>query len=205
MRKAITPAGRLYLEELQKLERQFAAEGKYEAAIATRDERNAVAAFLNGSASTAGAGVAETGTTRPDTPAGVKTTGEEPGGATPQGILFADTAANISGGGEFTDSELLLNADGATASWDLDATETGGFEVVIEYSATEETSVQAKESFFRLSGKLPATGGKKSSRSIGTLKITSRSDSVSLTRVGEKSEGSGGLIIHSIRLISAKD
>ena len=198
MRAVITPAGRLYLEKLQELERKYAAEGKYEAAIATRDEHRAVVAFLNNTVS------------QPAASPSVTVVGDGGDDPTPtatdlEGIEFEAAAANISDGAEFSDTDLVLPEIGATASWDLGVTEPGGYEVVVEYTSSEKFYVQVKESFFRLSSELPSSGGKKTSLSLGTLKITSRSDAVELTRSGEEDEENGALTVHSIRLISSKD
>jgi hypothetical protein len=198
MRREISPAGIQYVEELRKLERMFALAGKFEAAIAARDERAAVQAFLErASGGTAGTSV----TTAPPDGEGDQVAEPEP--SEPGSQRFADTAAGVSGGAEFTDDGLSLGAEDATASWELDTLEPGGYEVVVTYSAAAATSVQVKESFFRLSGELTPTGGQRKTVSLGTLKITSRSDTVSLTNTGEGSDAK--LIVHSIQLISAKD
>ena len=194
MLKAVTPAARLYLEELQQLERVYASNGRYEAAIATRDERLSVTAFL--SQQTNG---------EPATTEQASTDGKtEPTPSNTSGTLFEDSDADVSDGAEFSNSKLVLPEDGATASWELGATEPGGYEVVIGYTSEEEADIQVKESFFRLSATLPDTEGKTTTRSLGTLKITSRSNTVSVLRSGA-GELPDGLVIHFIRLLSAKD
>lgn len=193
MRKEIAPAGIQYVEELRKLERKFAQAGEFEAAIAARDERAAVVKFLNAK----GPAVVATDPNTTTDPA-VGAAAPEPGR-----LHFADTAANISGGAIFGDDGLQLSVVKATASWKLGEFEPGGYEIIVNYTSAAATGVQAKESFFRLSGELPSTGGARKSESIGTLKITGGSDTVSLTNTGDD-EGSK-LIIHSIDLISAKD
>ena len=195
MHQAVTPAARLYIEELQKLERGFAASGRYEAAMAVRDERQSVSRFLGNT------GAATTAADGTDTTTGSGAAPKpEPNGA----LEFEDAIADISEGAEFNDAGLALRVDGATASWGLGAAEPGGYEIVVEYSAKEDAEVQVKESFFRITGKLPTTGGKTATVSLGTLKITGRSDAVSILRKGD-GELPDGLIIHAIKLISAKD
>ena len=198
MHREVSPAAIQYVEELKKLERIFALAGKFEAAIAARNEQAAVQAFLDGTdGGTAGTGVR----TGPADGEGEPVAGPE--ASEPGTLRLADTAASASEGAEFTDDGLYLGGKNATASWELATFEPGGYEVVVTYSAASATSVQVKESFFRLSGELAPTGGKTKTVSLGTLKITSRSDTVSLTNTRE-SDGSK-LIVRSIQLISAKD
>ena len=195
MREAMAPAGVPYLAELKKLERQFALAGKFEEAIATRDEATAISRFL-------GAALDQAIAAKEEAEAGTGPLGPPESGVT----KLANTAADISSGARFTPDGLSLDTGGATATWKLDPThQPGGYEVVISYSSKENTDVQMRESFFRLSGELPATGGEKASMSLGSLKITSRSDRVSLINTGGDDSGSSQLIIHSVQLISAKD
>ena len=182
MRKAITPAGRSYLAKLQALEKKYAAAGKFEAAIATRDERNSLAEFL-------GTGSSEEPTT---------TIAAAPDESTRplELISFRDTDADISDGAKFTDDGLVLPEIGATASWALGGSEPGGYEIIVHYTSNSDLTVQAKESFFRLTTKLPSTNGKRSSISLGTLKITSKSDTIALAKTAGDSPN---LIIHSTK------
>lgn len=192
MREAMAPAGVQYLAELKKLERKFALEGEFEKAIAARDEAAAVTAFLGTALAVAEAALAEQNEASPIPESSV--------------TKLANTAADISAGAQFTSDGLTLDTSGATATWELGPShQSGGYEVVISYSSEEDVDVQIRESFFRLTGELPATGGEKSSLSLGSLKITSRSDSVSLVNTGGDDGGSSKLIIHSVQLISAKD
>ena len=79
---------------------------------------------------------------------------------------------------------------------------SGAKGVLMNITSNSDLTVQAKESFFRLTTKLPSTNGKRSSISLGTLKITSKSDTIALAKTAGDSPN---LIIHSIDLISAKD
>jgi hypothetical protein len=195
MRDAMAPAGVQYLAELRKLERQFALAGKFEEAISTRDEATAVTRFL-------GAALDQAIAAKEEAEAGSDPLDPPESGVT----KLANTAADISAGARFTADGLSLDTGGATATWKLDpAHQPGGYEVVISYSSKENTSVQMRESFFRLSGELPATGGEKASMSLGSLKITSRSDRVSLINTEDEDSSSSQLIIHSVQLISAED
>ena len=193
MRAAMAPAGVQYLAQLKKIERQYALEGKFEEAMAARDEAAAVTDFLGDALDEAIAAI-EAGNAEALAPAESGVT------------KLANTAADISAGAQFTDGGLTLDTGGATATWKLDDShQPGGYEVVISYSSEEDVTVQIRESFFRLSGELPGTAGEKSSLSLGSLKITSRSDSVSLINTAGDDGGSSELIIHSVQLISAKD
>jgi hypothetical protein len=194
MRSAMAPAGVQYLAELEKLERQFAMTGEFEVAIAARDEANAIRKFL-------GSAIEEAIAAREAANAEGSSLAPPEFGVT----KLANTAADVSTGAEFTPDGLSLSSGGATATWNLAPShQPGGYEVVISYSSNEDSTVQMRESFFRLSGALPATAGEKASLSLGSLKITSRSDSVSLINTGGDDGGSSGLIIHSVQLISAK-
>ena len=198
LRAEISPAALQYATELQKLERQYALAGDFEAAIAARDERSAIVKFLgevgeSGTSTAAKPEVSESN--NPDDPGGSETSESDP-------LSFAATAAAVSGGAEFTDEGLEIETSGGAASWDLADFKPGGFEVVVGYSSKADAQVQAKESFFRLNGELPNSEGKIVTKSLGTLKITERSDTISLVLTAD-AEGSN-LIIHSIRLISAK-
>ena len=194
MLEAVTPSARLYLEELQQLERSYAASGRYEEAIATREERLAVATALSSK------------TVEEPT-----TVVEEPEASTPappteltRGTLFEASDADISDGANYSASKLLLNDDGATASWDLGTISPGGYEITIGYTSKEDAEIRVQENFFRISTTLPSSEGKPKTMQIGTLKITSLSDNISILRLDD-SRLPDGLIIHSIRLLSAKD
>ncbi|MFT4547422.1 MAG: hypothetical protein ACI8XO_000805 [Verrucomicrobiales bacterium] len=191
---AISPSGAQYVSELLKLERKYAADGKFEAAIETRDERLALEKFLADGVKA----VAEKADSNNDSV-------DEAASATRASIDFTDTAASISDGGAFDGDGLSLSLNGATASWQLGEFEPGGYEIIVIYTAAEDAKVQVQESFFRLSGELPATAGKRSSLVVGTLKITEQSTAFSIVHDGSKGDGEGSkLIIHSVSLISAK-
>ena len=200
MRAAMAPAGEKYVDELKKLELAYAKAGKYEAAIATRNEREALERFLAGGGgagqlATSGAGGgADGGTGEPDP--------EKP--SDEDGIGFTAAAGVHADGAVANEDSLLLEVAGSSANWALgEDFSPGGYEVLISYSSQADAEVQVKESFFRLSATLPDSGGKTQTASLGTLKITSRSDRLTLTHIGESE--AEGLTVYSLRLVSTKD
>jgi hypothetical protein len=194
MREELTPAGKQYLAELQKLERKFALDGKYEAAIATRNEHDTAQKFLAvNSTAVAAAPPKESGPRVEETE--IPSTG---------GIQLTLVAAMLSDGATLAEGAINLYSNGAAASWLRGSIEPGGYEILVTYRAATDTTVQAKESFFRLNAQLPATPGNSTvTTSLGTLKITSRSDRITLTHTGANEASK--LAIQSIRIISAKD
>jgi len=204
LRREIEPESRQYILELKKLERKFAQAGDFQAAIAARDERIAVEKFL---------GSPTKPTPAPDpepepepTPAIVVAESKDD-----RADLIAELAkdlaiasATVSEGAEINREKLKMDSSGASASWLSEGLEPGGYEIVVHYNATADTEARVGEGFFYLTADLPATKGRKPvSKSLGTLKVTEDSESITLSNTG--SEEKSGLVIHSVQLISAKE
>lgn len=90
--------------------------------------------------------------------------------------------------------------DQASASWKLPDLPPGGYEVLLRYTA-EKGSIQLKESYYSLKGKL--TGAKESplEQKIGTLRIKDGKGMLTLT--SDTPQQSGSLRVYSLVLVPA--
>lgn len=156
---AILPEKRAQAARLQDFEKQFALAHDYANAIKVRDERLAleqeITAFeleLPGLAARAAGQAA----------------------LLPERIVFRPQDAALSG--------LKLEKDGSLSGWDsprasvtwkLPGLPAGGYEVIIKYTCTGNTSatIEARESFYVLRGKLTAPEDKLAEKNVGTLRI----------------------------------
>ena len=158
-----------HLIELSNLEKQRAEARDYPAAIALRQERRKVEDELE----------------RLDKELLLLQTREQSLKAStlPDKIPFALDQAQLSGvrreGGGITGWSKV----GASASWKLPALPPGGYEVIIRYRcrALEGGVLEVKEAKFRLSGQIDTTLKGPQEKSLGTLKVTDGSSTLTLT------------------------
>jgi len=158
-----------HLIELSTLEKQRAEARDYTGAIALRQERRKVEDELE----------------RLDKELLLLQTREQSLKATtlPDKIPFPVDQAQLSGvrreGGGITGWSKV----GASASWKLPDLPPGGYEVIIRYRcrALEGGVLEVKEVKFRLSGQIDTTLKGPQEKSLGTLKVTNGSSTLTLT------------------------
>ncbi|MEM0897694.1 MAG: hypothetical protein AAGJ79_12515 [Verrucomicrobiota bacterium] len=152
--KLTAPIDRQYADALQRLERDFALAGDYEAAIAAQEERRDVEERLEAMAE--------------------KIIAEE--------LVMPAEAANSMTGATLEAEGVRFGKLGDLVEWTVAGIKPGAYEILVEYASPKAVSVRVQEYFFRLSGELPATRGKDDfqEQSIGVLKVTDRATSLSL-------------------------
>ena len=172
---------KFYLAELEKLERTLVAQRNYASAIAVRDEVDAIKA---------------------------KIAQFEQAKVTPVisgKIIFLPENAELKGVELNSESKMLhgWSTPDDAARWSLPDLTPGGYEVVLEYSASnlEGGELLVSEEFFNLSGKIAPTEGKTVKLNLGTLKI--RSGQSYLTLQATTNEIGGLMHLKSIELIPA--
>jgi hypothetical protein len=184
----------IYIQQIYRLEREAATKGDYATAIVYRDERRAAEARLANLRTLAEA----TKAPEPETSPVAET-------APPTIISLRTSAARLEGGASLSDTGLLENwITGAKATWDLPGLAPGGYEVVLEYSSQDETdtSLQCKEQFYTLGGRLEKTDPDSFTRvTLGTIRISNGAGQFTLT--DEAAPESTTLRLRSIELIPA--
>lgn len=178
---------RKYVAALRRLEKEYALEQNYEAAIAVRDERFAVEELLSN-------GVVSPGVTETTTTANVP-------GVT-KDVVFAGSDASLLDGSSVEGDALKFSKSGQSGEWQLENVIPGGYEVMVTYACNEKATLQAMEHFFRITADVPATGGSDAFKtvSMGTLKITSRAEKLSLSL-----KNGAGLLLQDVKLVSNRE
>ncbi len=176
LRKLLEPLNRSYISALRKAERELAIAGDYEAAIAARNERQAIAKILIES-KVDGLNEPATDSALPDAPA-TELTGS---------FTLKANATKASEGVTVIAKGATVNAAGDTLSWKIPKQISGGFDVSITYSSTGTASFWIRESFFRLKGEVAA--GRSVTAKLGTLKITTAAKTITLDAIDIPAEG----------------
>ncbi len=186
--QALLPEKKQHRDALLALEQKYAAATNYTGAIRARDERFALEKeiasiekeipILNSMA------IALTSRNAPDR---LEMRLSE---ATIRGVQL-DAKDNFLSGWE---------KDQASATWKLPDLPAGGYEIILRYTA-ESGSVQIKESYYSLKGKLTATKEGPIESKIGTLKIKDGRGVITLT--SDNPQQSGSLRVYSLVLVPA--
>ncbi len=182
------PQMRLYLAQLENLERSLAAEGDYAGAIRARDEAEVVRGQI----------ASLDPSSPPGTDAGDRS-------ELPPKIIFLPKDALTVGTIWDRESDSLYGwrSRNELARWQLPNLPPGGYEVVLEFQAgtSEGGEFIISETFFYLGGQIRPTGAKIEKVNFGTLKIRSGQGPLSL--YATRTEPGGLMRLKSIELVPA--
>ncbi len=169
--RATTPALRDYAMELTSMEKRLAAARDLDGAITVRDERLAMEKEIARMEKEDLLLIARQGSLR--------------AALAPEQIVLMPDQATLSGVEREPGTGALTAwaKPGAAASWKLPNLPPGGYEVVLRYTsdALEGGTLMAAEQRFTLTSSIDTTLKGPAEKSIGTLKITNGSGSLTLT------------------------